>query len=146
MNEAETTTTPARIPTLWSTSPPDSIGLPGKMAAAEKIAAEHGLRYEVVIASVRQPEEFLGLPIPVKNRDGSMSVGYAVPAWAYRAADAPNGALVYLDIHGDRPPLPVYAAILRLVNEGVIGNFVLPPSVRFMVTASWAADLEQTGE
>lgn len=104
------------------------IGAPGtaKSALIEAVAEASGLHVEVVIASLRDPTDFLGLPVP--REDGS--VGYAPPAWALRAAAAKH-AVVFLDEINCAPPA-VQAALLRVVLDRVVGDFTLPPTVRIL--------------
>ena len=104
------------------------IGAPGtaKSALIESVAEASGLHVEVVIASLRDPTDFLGLPVP--RDDGS--VGYAPPAWALRAAAAKH-AVVFLDEINTAPPA-VQAALLRVVLDRVVGDFQLPTTVRIL--------------
>ena len=104
------------------------VGAPGtaKSALIENVAEASGLHVEVVIASLRDPTDFLGLPVP--REDGS--VGYAPPAWALRAAAAKH-AVVFLDEINTAPPA-VQAALLRVVLDRVVGDFALPATVRIL--------------
>ena len=112
------------------------IGAPGtaKSALIEHVAEASGLHVEVVIASLRDPTDFLGLPVP--KDDGS--VGYAPPAWALRAAAAKH-AVVFLDEIGQCPPA-VQAALMRVVLDRVVGDFVLPPTVRILAAQNSTED------
>jgi len=103
-------------------------GRPGtaKTAIIESAAAGFGLACETVIASLREPSDFLGLPIP--NKTGGVS--YAPPAWALRIADAVRG-VVFLDELNTAPPA-VQAALLRVVNDSVVGELRLPPGIRWI--------------
>jgi hypothetical protein len=112
------------------------IGAPGtaKSALIERVAQAAGLEVEVVIASLRDPTDFLGLPVP--RPDGS--VGYAPPAWALRAAAAKH-AVVFLDEVNCAPPA-VQAALLRVVLDRVVGDFVLPDTVRILAAQNSVDD------
>lgn len=111
------------------------VGKPGiaKSAIIEATARASRLDCEVVIASLREPADFLGLPIP---RDGA--VEYAPPAWARRVADAKR-AVVFLDEIGSVPP-SVQSALLRVILDRVVGDLVLPPSVRFTAAMNPVAE------
>ena len=112
------------------------IGGPGtaKSALIESVATASGLHVEIVIASLRDPTDFLGLPVP--RDDGS--VGYAPPAWALRAAKAKH-AVVFLDEIGQCPPA-VQASLMRVVLDRVVGDFVLPTSVRILAAQNSTED------
>lgn len=105
----------------------------GKTAILTEVAASVGLHCEVVIASLREPADFLGLPVPDGDR-----AKYLPPAWAVRAAQAKH-AVVFLDELNTAPPA-VQAALLRCVNERAIGEMVLPPTVRFLAAQNKTED------
>lgn len=107
----------------------------GKTSRIKQIARSCGLHPEVIIASIRTPEDFLGLPVPEKQADGSMAVRYVPPAWARAAEAAKDGAVVVIDEATTCAPT-VQAALLRVVNEGVVGDFQLGPHVRFVLAAN----------
>jgi MoxR-like ATPase len=107
----------------------------GKTSQIKQIAKECGLHPEVIIASIRTPEDFLGLPVPEKHTSGKTVVRYVEPAWARAAAEAKEGAVVVIDEATTCAPA-VQAALLRVVNEGVVGDFQLPPNVRFVLAAN----------
>ena len=112
------------------------VGAPGtaKSALIENVAEASGLHVEVVIASLRDPTDFLGLPVPKDDN----SVGYAPPAWALRAAQAER-AVVFLDEINTAPP-SVQAALLRVVLDRVVGDFALPPTVRILAAQNSVED------
>lgn len=132
------------------------VGPPGtaKTFRVKALCRAFGLHGVPVLASLRQPEDFLGMPIPVRDpveRDrllawvrarvpGAKAVEhpdgimfclteYAPPRWAVEAAAA-GRACVILD-EANRTPPAVQSALLRVVLEGVVGDFVLPSTVRF---------------
>ena len=98
------------------------------------MATASGLHVEVVIASLRDPTDFLGLPVP--REDGS--VGYAPPSWALRAAAAKH-AIIFLDEINTAPPA-VQAALLRVVLDRVVGDFALPSTVRILAAQNSVED------
>jgi hypothetical protein len=101
----------------------------GKTAAITAMAQQMGRHLEVVIGSVREPADFLGLPVV-----GGGDVRYAPPAWARRLAEAERG-LLFLDEISTAPPA-VQAALLRVVLERVVGELELPPSVAIVAAAN----------
>lgn len=111
-------------------------GRPGtaKTSRISAAASDLNLPLETVIASLREPADFLGLPIP--NMDGAQ-VHYAAPAWARRIAE--TGGVVFFDELNTAAPA-VQAALLRCVLEGVVGDLVLPPTVRFVAAQNAVED------
>lgn len=128
----------------------------GKSTIMRHAANSAGLYLETVLASLRQPEDFLGLPIPAKDEAtreqlvawmrGALpsaeplrsdkatitfaAVTYAPPRWATRLALAGRG-VCFLDEINSAPPA-VQAALLRVALEGVVGDLTLPPGIRFI--------------
>ncbi|MFL6238359.1 MAG: AAA family ATPase [Actinomycetes bacterium] len=116
----------ARVPVLlWG-----GAGL-GKSSAIREIAAAADLPCETVIASIREPSDFAGLPIVT---DGGQSVRLAPPLWAERLVTAGRGVL-FLDEISTAPPA-VQAALLRVVLERVVGDLELPPEVAVVAAAN----------
>lgn len=106
------------------------VGPPGcgKTALVGAMAAELGLRLEVVLASLRDPTDFAGLPIARRN-----GVELAPPAWARRLAAEPG--ILLLDEVSCAPP-STQAALLRVVAEGVVGDISLHPGTRILLAAN----------
>ncbi|MCE5271950.1 AAA family ATPase [bacterium] len=104
------------------------IGGPGtaKSDLVTQTCLAAGLPVEVVIASLRDPTDFLGLPVP--GPDGQVT--YATPDWAVAAAKAKN-AVVFLDEISCTAPA-TQAALLRVVLDRVVGGFQLPSGVRIV--------------
>jgi len=116
----------ARVPVLlWG-----GAGL-GKSSAVREMAAQAGLPCETVIASIREPSDFAGLPIVA---DDGVSVHFAPPSWARRLADAGSGVL-FLDEISTAPPA-VQAALLRVVLERTVGDLELPAEVAVVAAAN----------
>lgn len=114
----------ARIPVLiW--------GLPGvgKSASIRAMAEALGLPVEVVIASIREPSDFAGLPI---IREGGVRL--EAPAWARRLAEAGKGVLFLDEISTAAPA--VQAALLRVVLDRVVGDLPLPDGVAVVAAAN----------
>jgi hypothetical protein len=101
----------------------------GKTSIVEAIAASNDWQCETVIASVREPSDFVGLPVVT---DGTVSL--APPAWAKRIVDA-DGGLVFLDEISTAPPA-TQAALLRPLTDNYVGDVQLPKSTRFILAAN----------
>ena len=109
----------------------------GKSSVVRDLAEAMGWPCEVVIASIREPSDFAGLPILVgqgerADRDGG--VRFAPPTWATNLADAGRGVL-FLDEISTAPPA-VQAALLRVVLERTVGDLALPDGVAVVAAAN----------
>lgn len=114
----------ARVPVLvW--------GAPGtgKTSAIRAMSRELGLSCETVIASIREPSDFAGLPLV---SDGEVT--FAPPRWARRLAEEEAGIL-FLDEISTAPPA-VQAALLRVVLERVVGDLELPEGIVVIAAAN----------
>jgi ATPase family protein associated with various cellular activities (AAA) len=116
----------ARVPVLLWGAPGT-----GKTSAIRAMAEAMGLPCETVIASIREPSDFAGLPIVVG--DGHQ-VEFAPPSWARRLAQAGHG-LLFLDELSTAPPA-VQAALLRVVLERAVGDLTLPDEVAVVAAAN----------
>lgn len=100
----------ARIPViLWG--PPGQ----GKTSVIKEIARGQNRHLEVILASIREPQDFAGLPF--------LASGVATlrpPDWAQRLADVQNGIL-FTDEVNTAPP-SVQAALLRVCLDKVAGD------------------------
>jgi hypothetical protein len=114
----------ARVPVLLWGAPGT-----GKTSVIRAVAGAAGLPCETVIASIREPSDFAGLPIVV-----GQGVRFAPPAWAQRLAAAGRG-LLFLDELSTAPPA-VQAALLRVVLERVVGDLELPADVAVVAAAN----------
>ena len=121
----------ARVPVLLWGSPGT-----GKTSAIQAMADVMGLPCETVIASIREPSDFAGLPVV-----SGAQVHFAAPRWAQRLAAAGRG-LLFLDEISTAPPA-VQAALLRVVLERVVGDLDLPEGV---VVVAAANPPEQTAD
>lgn len=116
----------ARVPVLlWG-----GAGL-GKSSAVREMADGAGLVCETVIASIREPSDFAGLPIVAPD---GRTVHLAPPSWAERLATAGSGVL-FLDEISTAPPA-VQAALLRVVLERTVGDLSLPGDVTVVAAAN----------
>jgi hypothetical protein len=116
---------------VWLKKPVLLWGGPGtgKTAVVQAIGEALGQRVETVIASLREPADFAGLPIV--GEDGTVHL--AAPGWAARLAR--EGGILFLDEVTTAPP-SVQAALLRVVLERVVGDVALPPGVAVVAAAN----------
>jgi hypothetical protein len=85
---------------------------------------------EVVIAAIREPTDFAGLPVVADNAE----VVFAPPAWARRLHRAGSG-LLFLDEISTASPA-VQSALLRVVLERTVGDLALPDRVAIVAAAN----------
>lgn len=114
----------ARVPVLLWGAPGT-----GKTSTIRAMAEQMGWPCETVIASIREPSDFAGLPIVVGD-----GVRFAPPGWARRLAETGRG-LLFLDELSTAPPA-VQAALLRVVLERVVGDLALPDEVSVVAAAN----------
>jgi hypothetical protein len=114
----------ARVPVLLWGAPGT-----GKTATIRAMAEKMDWPCETVIASIREPSDFAGLPVVVGD-----GVRFAPPGWARRLAEAGRG-LLFLDELSTAPPA-VQAALLRVVLERVVGDLALPAEVSVVAAAN----------
>lgn len=106
----------------------------GKTSFINEFARRIGRHMETVIASIREPSDFAGLPI-IASDD---TVNLAAPNWVKRIVEAEkNGqeSIVFLDELSTAPPA-VQAALLRPVFEGAVGDQQLPKGTWFIGAAN----------
>ena len=101
----------------------------GKSSVVRAMAEAMGWPCETVIAAIREPSDFSGLPVVVSG-----VVHFAPPRWAERLAAAGHGVL-FLDEISTAPPA-VQAALLRVVLERVVGDIDLPDGVVVVAAAN----------
>lgn len=124
----------ANVPTiLW--------GQPGqgKTSVLNQMAEDYKMHMETVIASVREPSDFAGLPV-VDSATGTVRL--APPGWAQRLKDAVNGIAFYDEI--STAPPAVQAALLRPVLDNCVGDLDMGRSIRTVAAAN-PADIAAGG-
>lgn len=100
----------ARVPVvLWG--PPGQ----GKTSVIKRIAKDQGRHLEVILASIREPQDFAGLPI-IANGLATITP----PDWAKRLSQVKDGIL-FTDEVNTAPP-SVQAALLRVCLDKVAGD------------------------
>lgn len=114
----------ARVPVLLWGAPGT-----GKTSAIRAMSRKLGWRCETVIASIREPSDFAGLPVVA---DGG--VVFAPPRWAKQLAEDDVGIL-FLDEISTAPPA-VQAALLRVVLERAVGDLELPEGIVVIAAAN----------
>lgn len=114
----------ARVPAiLWG--PPGQ----GKTSVVSDIALRSGRLLEVLLASIREPQDFAGLPSVVNGR-----ASLVAPDWAHRLADDGNGIL-FTDEVNTAPP-SVQAALLRVCLDKVAGDCYLGADTSVIAAAN----------
>lgn len=114
----------ARVPViLW--------GAPGqgKTSVLKAFAEQSGRKLEIILASIREPQDFAGLPA-ISN--GSMNL--IPPNWAQSLANDGNGIL-FADEINTAPP-SVQAALLRVCLEKVAGDLELGERTSIVAAAN----------
>ena len=102
----------------------------GKTHTIEAFARRAGWGTVSVIASIRDPTDFAGLPVRT-----DAGVVFEPPAWARRAADSDGESLVFFDEVNTATPA-TQNALMRVVLEGRVGDLHLGDRVRFAAAAN----------
>jgi len=102
----------------------------GKTSVIKKFADRAGRHLEIILASIREPQDFIGLPALV---EGEMR--FMPPEWAKRLAEHQNGGMLFADEVNTAPP-SVQAALLRVCLEKVAGDFDLGFETRIVAAAN----------
>jgi hypothetical protein len=119
----------ARVPVLLWGAPGT-----GKTSMIHALAAAAQLPCETVIASIREPADFAGLPVVKTASDGRSRVELAPPRWAERLETAGHGILFFDEV--STAPPAVQAALLRVVLERTVGDLELPADVAVVAAAN----------
>lgn len=126
---------------IMSGTPTLLIGPPGqgKTSVIEQIFRHYGLHLETVIASIREPSDFAGLPV-VDAATGTVRL--APPNWARRLADAEKGGVFYDELTTAAPA--TQAALLRPILDNHVGDLYLGDDIRTVAAAN-PADMAAGG-
>jgi hypothetical protein len=109
----------------------------GKTSAINAMSTSLGWPIETVLASLREPSDFAGLPVVVGGE-----VLFAPPDWARRLAGLEAGICFFDEISTAAPS--TQKALLRVIHERVVGDLALGHGVR-MVAAANSADVAAGG-
>lgn len=118
----------------------------GKTALIEQIADQLGYHLITVLASVRGPEDFLGMPVINRIPGESPTVSFAAPDWAVecnKMAANPQPeqlgkgpkVLLFFDEFSTAHP-STQAALLRVIHERVVGDLQLNSNVAVIAAAN----------
>lgn len=111
----------------------------GKSRVIESTAATLGLLCHTLVASIREPSDFGGLPIPVEKGKRRF-MEYAPPSWASDLEiDGDGRGVVFVDEITTTAPA-TQAALLRMILDGALGDYTFPRGVRFVSAANPVAD------
>lgn len=94
----------------------------GKTQIISQIAEEEGWDKEILIASIREPSDFSGIPFVTNGK-----LDLAVPSWAKTFTEDKPGILFFDEITTCSPS--IQAALLRIVCDRVVGDYKIPDSV-----------------
>jgi hypothetical protein len=105
----------------------------GKTEIIRQICKHHGYPVITIIASTREPSDFLGLPY--RTDDG---VRFSAPNWAVEAnrlAENHERVVIFFDEISTAPP-SVQAAVLRIFSEKVVGDYLLASNISLISAAN----------
>lgn len=105
----------------------------GKTAMIENVCRAKGWHCETIIASIREPTDFLGLPDLAGER-----TTWRPPDWVYRLHEAHargQRSVLFLD-ELSTAGMAVQAALLRVVNERRVGDMPLPETTAIAAAAN----------
>lgn len=101
----------------------------GKTSVLECIAADSSRMLRTVLASIREPSDFAGLPAIVDNKTRLIA-----PDWAQDIASTGNGILFFDEI--STAPPATQAAMLRVALDRVAGDLYLGDEVSIVAAAN----------
>ncbi len=101
----------------------------GKTSVLKSFANQAGRKLEIILASIREPQDFAGLPA-ISN--GTMSL--IPPNWA-QSLEADGNGILFADEINTAPP-SVQAALLRVCLEKVAGDLELGAGTSIVAAAN----------
>jgi hypothetical protein len=101
----------------------------GKTSVLESIAEDTGRMLRTVLASIREPSDFAGLPTIVDGKTRLIA-----PDWAQDIAEKGNGILFFDEI--STAPPATQAAMLRVALDRVAGDLYLGDEVSIVAAAN----------
>lgn len=101
----------------------------GKSATIEGNFAKWGYHIETITASSRESVDFLGMPKETDN-----GVEYVPFKWAQRAAAAKKAVVFFDEL--TTGGISAERGMLRVIQEGWVGELKLPDTVRFIAAAN----------
>lgn len=101
----------------------------GKTSVLEDIAAQTGRTLRTVLASIREPSDFAGLPNIVDGKTRLIA-----PDWAQDIAETGDGILFFDEI--STAPPATQAAMLRVALDRVAGDLYLGDKVSIVAAAN----------
>lgn len=102
----------------------------GKTSVLESIAKETGRDITTILASIREPSDFAGLPHIVEGRTKLIA-----PDWAQDIRDAGGKGILFFDEISTAPPA-TQAAMLRVALDRVVGDLYLGDDVSIVAAAN----------
>ncbi len=103
----------------------------GKSKIIEGLARSWGLHFNCTIASICEPADLAGYPIPNKERT---KVDMLPPRWIHDVNDA-GSAVQLFDECGDNEPAK-QSALMKIVLDGKAGDVAVNPDVRFIMAGN----------
>jgi MoxR-like ATPase len=102
----------------------------GKTSVLEAIAKETKRDITTILASIREPSDFAGLPHIVEGRTKLIA-----PDWAQDIRDAGGKGILFFDEISTAPPA-TQAAMLRVALDRVVGDLYLGDDVSIVAAAN----------
>ena len=115
-----------------------------KTSIIKTIAKRNGWNCIPLHLAMVDESEIMGIPTPVKMKDGTMVMQYAVPEWAWQANQQPT--LIFFDEY-NRASLAVRNASLQILLDRQIGHsFKFNENVFFAAAGNIGEDEDGTGD
>lgn len=99
----------------------------GKTTVGQLMSAAINERSFVVILSLREPSDQAGLPVIVREEDGTTRVELVPPRYARELLKLGKGAILWDEMN--TAPVPVQNSALRVINENWLGDVYLGEEV-----------------